>query len=92
MAKGKTGDKVIDAIGLETKEEMDSLSIEDLKAKVVKASQAMKEEKEQLEANPKYQELKASMSACTQGKKDVDKRQKAIIAYALRLLDEKGQE
>lgn len=87
----KTGDKVVDAIGPDTKQEMDSEQSEQLRSRIISAETAMKQVQEELESNPKYQELKEQLSALTQGKKEVNKRQKAIIAYALRLLEEKSE-
>lgn len=81
-----TIEKLIKTIGKETREELDSLSPEDLKQRVVQANQAMKQVKEELQANPNYQELRSNLLALTQGMKDVNKRQRAIIAYALTIL------
>lgn len=80
-------DTVIKNIGKETQAELDSLSAEDLKAKIVQAEQAMDEVAKELEANEKYQEIKELLKAMTQGKKEVNKRQKAIIQYALHRLN-----
>lgn len=79
--------KVKDILGKDTVEDMDKMSHDDLKNKVVQAEQSMEEAKKELELNPKYQELKESLLAITQSVKDLNKRQKAVIKYALSLLN-----
>lgn len=79
-------DKIIKKIGKDTKLELDDLSPEQLNARVVLASQAMKQATDELEANEKYQELKESLKALTSGKREVNARQNGIIAYCLHLL------
>ncbi len=83
-------DKVTKALGRDTVEEMDAMTTEELKKVVVEASSAMKEVKEELEANQNYQSLKADLKDLTAGKAAVDKRQKARIAYALDRVDSLG--
>ncbi len=84
-------EKVLKKIGKETQIELDSMVSVELEAKVVEASQAMEQVQTELEANPKYEELKESLAALQAGKKEVDSRQKAIIAYALHRLTEIGK-
>ncbi len=86
MLSDKKLEKVIKAIGLETKSELDALGEAELKAKVVQANQSMKDVEDELDANEDYQNLLANKSAMEQGKKDVDKRQKAIVKYSLHRL------
>lgn len=81
-------DKVSEAMGLDIKEELDALSREQLKQKVVSANQSMKQVEDELERNSKYQEIKAQKKALELGKKEVFRRQKAIIQYSLRLMEE----
>lgn len=83
--------KAIKLLSEVTVEEMDAMDEATLKKTIVDASSAMKTAKEELEANPQYIELKESLQACTQGKKDLDARQKARIAYSLELLEAKGK-
>lgn len=87
----KNIDKVCKILGDETTVEMGALSDEDIKQRIIGASSAMKQVKDELEANPKYQDLKEDLKALTAGKKEVDKRQKAIIAYALHLLESENE-
>lgn len=79
-------DKIIKTIGGETKDQLDTSSTDQLTGVIVRAEQAMDDVAFELESNPKYQELKESLQAISAGKKEVNKRQKAIIAYCLHLL------
>lgn len=85
-------EKMHKTLGRDTVEEMDKLNEADLKKIIVEASSAMQQVKDELEANPNYKEARENLLALTQGKKEVDKRQKARIAYSLHLLSEKGKE
>lgn len=90
MMSDKKLEKLQKALGKETVEELQALSIPDLKQRVVDANSAMKQVEEELEANPKYQELKENLKALREGKKEVNKRQRAIIKYSLHELDVRG--
>lgn len=83
--------KLQKTLGEETVSELDSLDAESLKKVVVEASTAIKQAKDELEANPKYIEIKAQAKAASAGFNDVKKRQNAKIQYALELLENKGQ-
>lgn len=83
--------KLQQRLGRDTTDEMDTMREEDLNRTIVEASGAMREVKEELEANPHYQKAKEDLSALSQGKKEVDKRQKAKIEYSLHLLERFGQ-
>ncbi len=76
-----------DVIGEEKASELEAMDKQALNQAIASASQAMREVQEELDANEKYQELKASKTAAESGKREVNKRQKGIIAYALRLLE-----
>lgn len=78
-------------LGEETLAEMEAMSEEELKKAIVDANSSMKQVQEELDANPKYQEIKENLKAITQGKKDVNKRQRARIQYSLHLLESKGK-
>jgi hypothetical protein len=58
---------------------------------VVQAEQAIKQAKDELDANPKYQELKDSLKALSEGMREVKKFQGAKIQYILHLLEERGK-
>ncbi len=78
-------------LGKEFIKELQTLDAQALKQKVVDANQGMKAAKEELEANPKYQEASSDLAYLKGGLNDVNKRQKQIIAYSLHLLEEKGK-
>lgn len=84
-------DKVANALGRDTVEEMDAMNDVELKKVIVDANGAMKQVKEELDANQAYQAAKADVSHLSQGKRDVDKRQKAKIAYALDRIEGLGK-
>lgn len=84
-------DKVIKALGSDTVEEMNTMFEDDLKKTVVEANTAMKTVEEELKKNAEYQGLKEDLKALTAGKREVDKRQKARIAYSLHRLEEMGK-
>ena len=82
-------EKIKKALDDSTIEALDSADAAELKNRITLAAQAMQKVKDELEANEEYQNLKESLAAVTAGKKEVDKRQKAIIKYALHLLESK---
>jgi len=83
-------EKLQKVLGIDTVEELEKLDSDILKERIANAAQAMQAVRDELEANPKYQELKENLKALTSGKKEVDKRQKAIIKFCLHLLESKG--
>lgn len=87
----KTLEKAEKALGIDTVKEMNSLDASDLKKIIVEASAAMQVAKDELEANAAYNQAKEDVGILSAGKREVDKRQKARIAYALGLLEEKGE-
>lgn len=80
-------DKVLKTLGPDTVKELEALSHDQLRDRIVQAETAMEQVADELEANATYQSIKESKSAAEQGKKDVDKRQKAIIKFALSVLN-----
>lgn len=84
-------EKLEKLLGKDTAQELVSLPETELKQRVVQANQSMKQAEEELEANAQYQQIKENKSLLEQGKKEVNKRQRAIIKYCLHLLDEKGK-
>lgn len=83
--------KLKGTLGNDTIEEMDSMDDNELKTVIVQAETAMQEAKEELEGNENYQRAKADCSLLSSGKKEVDKRQKGKIQYALSRLTEIGK-
>lgn len=81
-----TLEKVIKALGEDTVKELEALSKEQLHNRIVAAETSMEEVAKDLEANLAYQEIKENKKALEAGKREVDKRQKAIIKFALHVL------
>lgn len=79
-------DKAFDTLGSDTVKEMEAMSQDDLKKRIVGANEAMRDAADQLEANPDYNRLREDLKALSQGKRDLDRRQKAIILVALSLI------
>jgi hypothetical protein len=86
-----TLDKIQKILEPEILDEMNSLTPEQLEAKLVTSEKAIKEAKEQLEANPNFQELKENLKALRSGFTEVKKRQNSIIQYCLIRLEELGK-
>ena len=84
--------KIEKALGKEGMADIESQAVDVLKNTVVAAEHAIMEAQRELEANPAYVELKESLKALSEGLRDVKKRQRAIIEYALSILEEKGQQ
>lgn len=75
----------------ETIQELDAQDTDALKQSIVRADQSIKQASDELEANPKFQELKESLKAVSEGLREVKKRQNAIVQYSLHLIEEKGK-
>lgn len=83
-------ERAVKTVGEETLKELHSMDSAELKQRIVTAEESMHQVAQELDDNEKYQELKANISAMGAGKREVDKRQKAIILLALSLLNESG--
>lgn len=79
-------EKAVKLLGEEVVAEMEAMDEVTLRKRVVEANEAMRQVDEELEANEKYQECKENLKALTAGKKEVDKRQKAVIVLSLQLI------
>lgn len=90
MINSKKFERLVKALGEDTVQELNTLSPEDLKARIILAEMSVKSAQEELEANPKYQEIIEKIKAIREGFSFVKKRQKAITQYSLHLLEEKG--
>lgn len=84
-------EKIIKAIGESVKDELDAQTDTELKNTIVNSLESMTEAAEKLSGNPKYQDLKTRLDDVTIGKKEVDKYQKAKIAYARKRLKGMGK-
>ncbi len=83
--------KAINKLGKDTVEEMEALGADGLKKVIVDAATAMRTAKEELEALPAYQDAKYNLSVLSQGKRDVDARQKLKTQFALEILEGCGK-
>lgn len=90
MLSDKKLSRIEKALGKETMADLESLSMEVLKDRLVAAESSIKQAIDELEANPKYQEIKDSLKALSEGLREVKKRQNAIIQYSLSLMEDKG--
>lgn len=84
-------EKLVKALGRDTIDEMNTYREEDLNKTIVEATGAMRTAKDELDANEDYQKAKADCSLLSSGKREVDKRQKAKIAYSQNRLSELGK-
>ncbi len=72
-------------------EEMDAMDEQELKNALVNAASAMKQAKDELEANREYTKARDDVKTLGAGKRDLDKYQKAKTQYALYRLEELGK-
>lgn len=70
--------------------ELEAKNETELRLAISNSAASIKEAQDELDANEKYQELKESLKALSEGLRDVKKRQNAIIQYCLSLLEDKG--
>lgn len=90
MLTDKRRDKLENVLGKETIKELEAMSVAQLETRVSQAESSILQAKTEMEANPKYEELRDSLSALKSGFNDVKKRQRAITEYALHLREDKG--
>ncbi len=86
-----TLEKIEKVLRRDVLEEMQALAPEDLIAGVTASEQAIAGAREQLDANPAYQDAKENVKAISQSFRDLKKYQTAKIQYALLLLKELGK-
>jgi hypothetical protein len=84
--------KITDTLGEDVVADFTAAKPDELKATVVHATQAINKAKEELEANPKYQQLKESLKDISAAFKDCKKYQTAKITLALHLLKDLNDE
>lgn len=87
MLSNKKLEKVEKILGEDVIADILQSSEDELKNVIVKSSAAIKTAQEELEANPKYQELKENLKSLSLSFKDVKKFQKAKIDYCLNTLE-----
>jgi len=87
----KEYEKVVKKLDLETVNDMQAMSVEELKAKCVQAQQSIAATKKELDENEEYQALKENVKAMSAGLRDVKSRQNAVSDLAVHLIEEKGK-
>lgn len=83
-------EKAMNQLSSDDVTELEALAPEALSARIADASEAMRQVAQELEDNAAYQKAKEDLAALSAGKKEVNKRQKAIIEVCLHLRNEKG--
>lgn len=92
MLSDKKLTKITKELGLEFLGELDGLDDVELKSRITQAEMAVKQAKDELDANPEFQALLEGKKDMEAGMKEVKKRQGCITQYCLHLIQEKGQE
>ncbi len=87
MISNKKLDSIEKLLGKEMLGDLEALSSVDLKNRIAQAVGSIKTAQEELEANPKFQELKDSLKAISEGLREVRKRQNHVVSYCLHLLE-----
>jgi DNA-binding transcriptional regulator GbsR (MarR family) len=90
MLSDKKLKRISKVLGKEELEDFNSAEFSKLEDSILQAVSSIKEAEDELEANPKYQELKENLKALSAGLKEVKKRQNAIISFCSHLMEEKG--
>lgn len=80
-------EKILDA---DTRQELSTASVDEMRKRIAEAAGAIKTATDELEANPQYQELRESLRACSEGVRELKKRQNAIVQYSLHILEDRG--
>lgn len=91
MLSEKKQEKLERILGVETIKELEAMLPSDLDTRISKAEGAIKQAKDELEANPNYREAKDNLKALSEGMKEVRKRQRAVVEYSLHLIEEAGK-
>lgn len=91
MLTDKKLNRILKILDPDTIKNIDASDGQALRYGVSLANGAIKQTTDELEANPKYQDLKENLKALSEGLKEVKKRQNAIIQYSLHILEEKAK-
>jgi len=78
-------------LGDDKMQSLEGGQVGELQITISNAAQAIRQAEDELEANPKYQELKESLKAVSEGLREVKKFQNAVIQYSLSLIEDKGK-
>ena len=77
-------------LGSGKQEELDAMGADELRAAIVNAEGNLKTIAEEMEANEQFVALRTQYKDASAGYRDGKKAQKAVIEYALALLEAKG--
>ncbi len=77
-------------LGPDKMQSLEGGQVGELQITISNSAAAIKQAEDELEANPKYQELKESLKAVSEGLREVKKFQNAVIQYSLSLIEDKG--
>jgi hypothetical protein len=91
MISDKKLQKIQKTLGKDTMKEMDSMIDVELRLQIIQAQETIKTASEGLEANTKYQSIKADLAHFNKGLAAVKKRQNAITRYSQHLLEGKNK-
>lgn len=83
-------ERAMDKLSSDDVKELEAMPPEQLSSRIVAANEAMRQVAEELDNNSAYQRVKEDKAALEAGKKEVNKRQKAIIEVCLHLRNERG--
>lgn len=90
MLSDKKIAKIQKVLGTELLADLEKLQVDVLKDTLVSAEHSIMEATRELEANPKYEDIKESLKALSSGLREVKQRQNAVIAYILSLLEDRA--
>ena len=85
--------KIAKAIGPDAEDvlrELEAADTEELNKRIAQASEAIRDTKEQLNANPEYVQAKEDVKLLSSGFREVKQRQGAIIKVCLNLRRDRG--
>jgi len=85
-------EKILKVLDEDMLSELNNMNEAALKEQITKSEQSIKVTRDELEANPKFQELKENLKALRHGYSEVKTFQTAKIQYALIRLEEMGKE
>jgi hypothetical protein len=92
MLSEKKMAKIETTLGTDTVKEMEAMDSANLKRRIVEASKAKAQVAKELEDNKEYQRIKEDKSYLESGKREVNKRQNAVIDLALHLMEAQGEQ
>ena len=92
MLSDKKISKIEKVLGTEKIQVLNASHSDELEGFIVKSNSSIKQAEEELEANPKFQELKESLKVLSSGLREVKQFQNSVIQFALHLLEERGKQ